>query len=1018
MKFLTGRPVLAAFFFLAIIVIGSYSFLYTPIELIPDEKLPSLHIQASWRGASADMVMERIALPIEEEVMQIKWVNKLTTSCQENSASIKVEFSRDADMDFVYVLLKERINRLKDKLPPQASLPDVVPYVPEQFTRKPFLTFSVFGETSIFNVRGQVDRVVEPQLRSLNGVQGVKVTGGVPMVIKIIPDNAKLKLLNIQLADIIGAFPSSFYSMASVISRDKGKEITLTLSRTAADIADIENIVIGSNRERPIKLKDTASVFMGYLDMNEEGRYNGQPTVVVDVYKQPLSPSIATAKTIRLKMAQIIKKLSGSLNARVVHDESEELKERLLDLVRISLLILAVIFLILLVTVRDIRAALLIFSSVFFSVFATFTIIYIAKIPLNLLTLSGFALGFGMFVDNAVVVYDNILRQREKGKTALEASIEGPRQVFIPVLASTLTTVIVFFSFAYFQGRLRIYYLPLAQTVGAALLASVVVAFTLIPPLAARMNFRYKPYKAGRGHKAFTFFMRYPLFIILPVAFAVFASYMVFKKEVSFGRFFSWYQKQRIHVWLNMPPGTAFEDTRDAILDFEKIVVARPYEKEATTKIFSNSAFMEVTFPPEIEFSAEPYQLKQELIGLATNMAGVGIGVMGFDPEGYHYSPETSSFLPFTIQVKGYDFERLIRLVGDIKRTLLLNRRIKEVAIQTDDRYYYMKGGKYYSLALDYDAMRRLKIDPRHLYYFIGSTLSGSGNVPFDRLRLGDKEYGIELRLKGSENLELDELMQKEFMTPAAIPFRLSEVSRLEIKEAKGGISRENQEYIAFISWDYLGSSKAGDRFHKAMFKNLELPPGFKKSLDEQRWLMQEEEKFQLVQALVISLFLIFLILAVLYESIWQTLLIMLAIPLGLIGVFLAFVIADFNFDSTAYIGLILLFGVVVNNAIILVDHINLYTRKGMKLTDAIAQGAYERIRPIFMTTATTVLGALPMVIFRQGGQADIWSTLALCTVGGLTSSAILIPFVLPIFYYLFWMLKVHLAGKIRGKAA
>ncbi|RPJ57961.1 MAG: efflux RND transporter permease subunit, partial [Dehalococcoidia bacterium] len=639
----------------------------------------------------------------------------------------------------------------------------------------------------------------------------------------------------------------------------------------AASTTDIETIVIGRSQERPIKLKDVATVFMGYEEMKEEGRYNGQPTVVVDVFKQPLSPSMATSAAVRQRMDQAIKKMGGRLNYMVISDESEELTHQLLGLARISLLILVVIFLILLITVRDVRAALLIFSSVFFSVFATFTVIYIAKIPLNLLTLSGFALGFGMFVDNAVVVYDNILRLREKGMSPLQASIEGPRQIFVPVLASTLTTVIVFFSFAYFQGRLRIYYLPLAQTIAVALLSSVVVAYTLIPPLAARMNFRYKPYREGKGSNAYRFFFRYPLFVILPLVAAIFFSYTIFKKEVSFGQFFSWYQKQSINVWLRMPPGTEFEDTKNSILGFEKIVVDKPYEKAITTKIGGNFAFMEVSFPPEIEFSAEPYQLKQELISLATNMAGVGIGVSGFDPEGYYYMPDTGSFLPYSIQVKGYDFERLIRLADEIKQSLLLNRRVKEVSIQTDRGYSFMRGGKYYSLTLDYDAMRRLQIDPRHITYLIGSTLSSRGNMTFNRMRVADKEYDIELRLQGSENLELDELMNKEFKTSTGIPFRLTEVTRLSEKEARGGISRENQQYIAFINWDYLGSTKAGDKFHKAMYKNLEVPPGFMKSLEEQRWMMKEEEKFQLVQSIIISLFLIFLILTVLYESIWQT---------------------------------------------------------------------------------------------------------------------------------------------------
>jgi HAE1 family hydrophobic/amphiphilic exporter-1 len=195
---------------------------------------------------------------------------------------------------------------------------------------------------------------------------------------------------------------------------------------------------------------------------------------------------------------------------------------------------------------------------------------------------------------------------------------------------------------------------------------------------------------------------------------------------------------------------------------------------------------------------------------------------------------------------------------------------------------------------------------------------------------------------------------------------------------------------------------------HKAVYGNLELPPGFAKSEEEQRWMMKEEERQQLNWAMALSLFMVFLIIAILYQSLLQTLLIMISIPLALIGVFFAFVIADFPFDSTAYVGVILLFGVVVNNAIILVDHINRYVRQGVPMRQAVARGAFERIRPIFLTTATGVFGALPLVLFRQGEGTDIWSTLALCMVGGLTASAILVPIVIPVFYDLLERLRLY----------
>lgn len=1007
MKFMIERPVLAMILFAGVLILGIYSLSNSSIELVPDEKLPALSISANWYGASAEMVLQRIALPIEEEVMGIKWTSKVETQCDEGFCTVRAEFSRGADMNFVYVLLKERMNKLRERLPAQVGLPRVLAYEPDEFKKKPFFTVSLFGDASVFTTRNRVEREVAPLLRSIPGLQGVEITGGVPMAVRISTDMERMKALGIDTGSLLRALALSFYSVVSVTARDHGKEIALALANPAQDVSDLEKVVVGYFGERAVYLRDVAQARMGYQEMREEGRYNGKPTVVVDVYKQPQASTMELAGRIRRSLGDLSRKFKDRLQYKIVNDESEELEKRLSGLGRIALLILAVIFLILFLTVRDWRGALLIFASVFFSVFATFTAIYIFNIPLNLLTLSGFALGFGMFVDNAVVVYDSILRLREKGCSREYAALEGPRRVFIPVLASTFTTIIVFFSFAYFQGRLRVYYLPLAEVISIALLCSVVVAYTLVPPLAARAEFRFTPEKKGRRHGVYGFFLRYPLFVILPVAALLVFSFLLFREKVTFGRFFSWYEKQSLNVWLQLPAGSEFADVREALLKFEKVALDKTYERQVNASINENSAAMEITFPPAVEFSAAPYALKEELIAVAQNLAGVGIGISGFDPEGYYYSPDSGSFLPYSIQIKGYDFQRLLKICDGLKKGLLLHRRISEVSIQTDKGYSWGAGGKYFNLRPDFAALRRVGLDPAYLLQLISTVIAPRGALP--RLRVGDREYEAEIRMKESEGIELRELLDKEFASASGRPFRLRDVVTLEERQVKGGITRENQEYVAFVRWDYLGSNKAGERVYKAVYKNLQLSPGFSKSEEENRFMMKKEEQQQLNWAMALSLLLVFLIIAILYESLLQTLLIMISIPLALIGVYFAFVIADFPFDSTAYVGVILLFGVVVNNAIILVDHINFYVRQGLPVRQAIAVGSFERIRPIFLTSATAVFGALPLVLFRQGEQTDIWSALALCTVGGLTASAILVPVVIPVFYDLLDRLHVYL---------
>jgi len=1008
MKFLTGRPVLAATFFITVLLMGFYSFQNIPLELMPDESLPKLTITASWPGASADLVMQRLSLPIEEEVMNIRGVSKITSHSMENRANIEVEFARGSDMDFVYVLLKERINNLREKLPPNVQLPRVTPYRPREFTKEDFMQVDLYGSELVHNIRNYAERELIPRLRGLPGIKNIALRGGQEVAVKIVADNERMKSLGIDFMQIMRKIGENFFNMVSITAVREAKEISISLTHPAASAQAIGDIVLALRGSRPVCLRDVADVAMGFREQTEEARYQGMPTVSLVMSKQPEYSTLKLARVIKERLAQLLARHRGSrVEYKITRDESEELSEYLKGLIWVSLLIMGIIFVILMIIVRDAKSALLIFTSVLFSVFFTFTFLYLFKIPMNKLTLAGFAVGFGMFVDNAVVVFDNILRLRQKGMNALQASIEGPRQVVMPVLSSTLTTIIVFFTFAYFQGRLRVYYLPVSLTVSLALVASMIVAFTLIPPLAARMNFRFKSLGSEGQGRFFEKLLQYPLFVIVPVILLIVYSGTLFFKKVSFGQFFSFYEKQRIQVGMELPQGSEFRDTREEILKFEKIALAKPYKKEINTFIQENYAQMLISFPKEIEFSAHPYALKQELIALATNLSRVQLYISGFDPESYFTPSSDFSFLPFQLQIKGYDYERLLKIAEEFKKSLLLHRRIQEVSIATDQGWF-RSGGRYFHMTLDYDRMARIKVSPNIILWYMQSTL---GRREADnKIRLREKEYDAEIRIRGSDEYELSDLLQKEFYTPEGTPFRLRDVVRVEERNLRGGILRKNQEFIAIVSWDYLASAKAGERYYKTVFKNLQLPPGFKKSEPERLSFIQQEEEQQMNTALVMAVLLVLLILLVLYNDVMQPLIIVLgAVPASAIGVFFAFVIAEFSFDTTARVGAIIMIGVVVNNAIILVNHINYFFRqRGFSLERAIAQGTYERIRPIFMTTATTVLGALPLVLVRTQGRTDVWTNLALCMVGGLTASAILIPFVVPVLYHRFWLFEQY----------
>jgi len=333
-----------------------------------------------------------------------------------------------------------------------------------------------------------------------------------------------------------------------------------------------------------------------------------------------------------------------------------------------------------------------------------------------------------------------------------------------------------------------------------------------------------------------------------------------------------------------------------------------------------------------------------------------------------------------------------------VERSLRRNPRIKEIRTVSSRYGWYRLDSFEYVLKLNKDAMRGYDIDPLYLMYHLQSFIRGK--IYWVKTKIGGKEMDLSIKFAEADYMDLKGLMDILIETPRGEYLRVGGISSLEEWPIAGSIDRENQQFQQTVMWEFRGPPRVSERYKEAVFNNIQLPPGFSATMKEE-WLLTEEEKGQIKFAIVFSLIIIFMILASLYESFIHPFFIILAVPLALIGVFVAFVVADFAFDSSAYIGIILLGGIVVNNSILLVDHINLKRRQGHYLLEAVLKGARERVRPILMTTSTTVLGMLPMVLIQvEEGRKGIWRSLALSAVGGLISSTIFILIAIPIFYF------------------
>jgi HAE1 family hydrophobic/amphiphilic exporter-1 len=1018
LKFFIDRPIATLMLFLGLLVLGVYSFRNTPLELAPKEDFPQVDIVASWPGVAPEIVQAKVTAPLEESLSSVKGIRKVNSSSRFGACQITVEFAPRTNMEFANLALREEIAKLKRVLPFQVR-PLVQPFVPEDFRVRPFLSYTISGDYSLQKLRELVKDKLTFGLGSVSGVSRVEVGGGSDAEILVSLDRDRLKTYDLHPYSVLAAVQARVRNYPAGKIKKGGWEFLFRVTDPVTDLRELGATVVAYSGRNAIQLRDVADVVPTYGEVYSLHRINGQPTISLVVNKEKGANTLKVAGEVKSRLAALRRQLPADLVFKTVDDESAEIHRNLSDLYKLAGIIALVIFVMIFIVLRRFGPSLLILSAIAFSTVITFNLIYVFRVSMNMLTLGALALGFGMFVDDSIVVFENTLRLREQGASPVEAARRGPKEVFVAVLASTLTTISVFACFPYFQGRLRIYYLPLAIVISSALAASLFVSFSLIPALSPRFlsRGRVRPEPARRGARFEKFLgvvVRHPLLVLLAVGALLYGSYRWFRANVTIGEFFRWYSQERLYVYVGLPAGTSIDRADSVIRAFEAKVEEKTYAHEMNTYVSAENANLVVEFPPAIENSYRPYALKEELIQLATQFAGIDIYVSGFDPQGYYSSMGAGTFYSSHIRLFGYNLKKLKDITAQVEAQLRRNPRIKEVKIVSSRSWWYRADSFEDVLKIDKDALGRYDVDPAYLYSYLAALLRGNFGTPV-RLILSGKDMAISIKYPESARTDVRELEEALVRTRRGEYFRLGEVASLEERPIAGSIDRENQQFQQTIMWEFRGPSKAEERYRKSVFAGLRLPPGFSATMEEERFMTQEE-KGQIGLAIAFSLLLIFMILAALYESLIHPFFIMLAVPLALIGVFAAFVIAKYPFDSSAYIGVVLLGGIVVKNAILLVDHINLKRRRGLAPAEAVIKGTQERVRPILMTTSTTVFGMLPLLLLHaeSGVKRQIWSTLALSTLGGLVSSTIFVLIVIPIFY----LYGDRLGGWIKRKAA
>jgi HAE1 family hydrophobic/amphiphilic exporter-1 len=1043
--------------YVAVALLGIAAWRNIPIELLPDTDLPQMNVSVQWRGASPEAMEAFVTAPVEGAIQKVRGVEKVESVSSERwgyaRANITIEFARGTDMDFARLDLAERLAALEDDLPPEVTTPRIEPYVPEEFReqQRAFLRYTLTGPYTLEALRAHVDDDIVPELLQVDGVAAVEVSGGRDRLVEIALDENKIQALGLDPVWVWLKIGELEYVSEAGMVEEGGLLRTIAIRHRTGSSDELRLAPLLTDRGRLVRVRDVATVHDTYEEAQSHYRIDGQPAVSFELHKEVGVNTVEVADGVKERLERIEGIHPFGVRVILDEDESEAINTQLTDLRYRALIAAGVIFLVLLLFLRSFRSAGIVFATIAFSILIALNLIYFGGFTLNVLTLMGLAMGFGLIVDNAIVVLENIYRRRRGGESAEAAAENGARQVVLPILAATLTTVIVFIPFVYLQGELRVYYVPLAIVVGMALIASLFVAFSFIPALAAKVlggGDRGGPGSAGnppprtaprqRGAPASsdapdsgapTFAPvgslpapdagspeRSPLYVRVyagmlgvtlrvPVITAIvalamlFGSYRLFDKYVTRGVLWrSWWGEQTyISIIIRLPRGEGLERTDELAEFFEEKLHQTPEIERFVTRVYPQYARITVTFPDSTENSWIPVAIKEQMVAYSNQFGGAEVRVYGYGPSFYGGGAGPPNY---SIKVLGYNYETVRVIAEDLGRRLQRFSRIRDVDVNSAGGWYTRDKASEFVLYLNREQLGVYGLTAEDVVYQVAAAVAGQ--VRPGNIRIGGEEVRYDVKLQGNEEVDVLELQELLVQTSSGDGVRLADVATVGQRDVLTRIVREDQQYQRFVSYEFRGPTKLGDRTRDAVIEATTLPEGYEIE-GEQDWSWSSEEQQQIYAVLAISLVLIFMVTAALFESLRQPLTVLLAVPMALVGVFLMFFYSKASFTREAYIGVIMMGGIVVNNAILLVDHIN-YVRRVERLPfrEAIVKGTLERVRPILMTSTTTIFGLLPLVLFSEYADENIWNALGYALIGGLASSTLFVLTVTPALYLLF----------------
>ncbi len=1037
------RPVGILMVMFMVILLGVVSVVNLNLDLLPNITPPVAAVITSYRGASANEVAELVTQRVEAAVVTTSGIKDIMSISQEGVSIVVLTFDWNQDMTEARTDINQKIEMVP--LPEGTSKPTVMKFDP---TMLPVMEISIthsknsdLSELTVFT-----ENTIKPRIEGIEGVASVDVLGGLEEQIQVRLDPLKLNAFGLTQDTVAGIISASNLNYPVGKLDKDGLLLDVRLEGKFKSLEDLKELVVGyapaallqgdassipseigaapktGNLSQspmvPLRLKDIAEVEQAFSEITSIARINGKPSILLSIKKEGSANTVTVARKVREEVDALKEEISG-FDAVVSFDQAKFIEDTISSVAKNLVMgaILAIVVLILFL--KDFRTTLVIAISIPFSVISTFVLMYFGKLTLNIMTLGGLTLGVGMLVDNSIVVIENIYRHIEMGTEPKEAAARGTGEVAMAITASTLTTLVVFLPTVFVGGVSGIIFKELALTVTFSLLASLLVALTVVPMLSSvwfvRKKKRSTDYASqtesssqsgaqkdkGKYYNMVNWALQNRLVVLVVVA-ALVAGTVYLGSKIG-TEFIPTADEGGFTIAVTMPEGTPIEKLDSLVSEIEQILDKnRSIElytvsistgggslTSLTTSEGGTTANITAVVTQEVLDKKETTKVMEEIEKEVDEIR---------DSAKVSFTPQSSIALmaggmsgSVQVSVTGPDIVEVSRLNDEVIEKIKDLDNVKEVTSTLTERKPEIH------IVVDKNKAIAYGLTPAQIGTALSRAVTGQ---TVSRLEKGTTTFDIVVSYDKSA-VETVEDIESLRLTGALGTVALKDIAQVVEGEGPITINRLNQRLSARINAKYsdITLGEITTKINDAV-SEIDIPDGYKISMGGMSELM--EEGFDALKlALILSIILVYMVMAASFESLSSPFVILFTMPLGAIGVVIALYISGYAFGITAFMGAIVLAGVVVNNSIVMVDFINQERLAGMPLGEAICDGSSKRLRPILMTSLTTILGLVPMALgIGEGGE--LAAPMALSIMGGLSSGTFFTLFVIPVVYSIF----------------